>query len=114
MERCTDSSRDSRNSNAIRLRFPQDVANKRLWDYEDTNLTPEQITAMQAENVELRELLRLAVEDIKLIAKRSQRSSCDICNKEKCIGCYVERELEWQHADRMSKVMGGVAHDNPV
>lgn len=40
--------------------------------------------------------LAAAVEDMKVIAKRSQRSNCDMCNKQGCIGCYVERELEWR------------------
>lgn len=81
-----------------------------LAEYEDIGLTPDQATQMQKDNTELKELLRLAVEEL--------NKNCKACSgfNHSGGGCgmgvrrYTDcrndffKHWQWQHADRARKV----------
>ena len=76
---------------------------RRLGKYEDTRLTPDEVIAIQKENTELKELLKLVVSDV------FNTNDCEICSDiEEC----TLRETfnghcgfwQWQHADKLKEL----------
>lgn len=68
-----------------------------LWAYQDTNLTPEEIAALQAENTRLRAELEAAVKDLEEAASCMTCAmdwDCENSNSNGCSnGCYKWRRL---------------------
>lgn len=95
--------------------------NARLSAYEDTGLTPEEITKMQAENAKLRELLKVAVKDFESVANNvaydgfvcgeecAHFSKCDIFKNDDD-RIYRCQKFKWQHADEVEEVL---KNENP-
>ncbi len=87
----------------------------RLQTYEDTGLTPEQIVKMQADNAKMRELLKMAVEDIRKILADEYSSECQfcrlsrneyaLCHKSSVLDCWCCDNAKWQHADEVEEVL---------
>lgn len=85
--------------------------------YEDTGLTPEEVIAIQKENAELKELLKLAINELKRCA--DDNGGCYGCknldlDKDECICICEEGKLlcnsvdnnmwQWQHADKLKEL----------
>ena len=106
-----------------------EVAINRLAAYEDTGITPEQITAnksiigdltreicrQESEIEKLRELLKLAVEDMATAASDfcEYCSVCKYCKKDNYTceyrmnikDCINASDFRWQHADEVEEVL---------
>lgn len=94
-----------------------------LAAYEDTGITPEQITKMQNENAKLRELLKLAVANMDDIITDCNYTynDCDSYDDELCVrhcarnGCNCFKassddpckcdNFRWQYADEVEEVL---------
>lgn len=95
--------------------------------YEDTGLTPDEVIAIQKENTELKELLKLAFEDIRGIVTGMEE--CELCKNNdvgenikychkhdfdckncevlqicKCGQCKGTNNWQWQHADKLKEL----------
>ena len=100
---------------------------RRLGKYEDTRLTPDEVIAIQKENTELKELLKLAFEDIRGIVTGMEE--CELCKNNdvgenikychkhdfdckncevlqicKCGQCKGTNNWQWQHADKLKEL----------
>lgn len=90
---------------------------RRLGKYEDTGLTPDEVIAIQKENAELKELLKLAINELKRCA--DDNGGCYGCknldlDKDECICICEEGKLlcnsvdnnmwQWQHADKLKEL----------
>ena len=87
--------------------------NAQFSAYEDTGLTPKEIRKMQSENAKLRELLKLALQDIPIAAS----DFCEYCTVCKCrkdntceyrmnhSECINASGFRWQHADEVEEVL---------
>lgn len=100
---------------------------RRLGKYEDTRLTPDEVIAIQKENTELKELLKLAFEDIRGIV--TSMEECELCKNNdvgenikychkhdfdckncevlqicKCGQCKGTNNWQWQHADKLKEL----------
>lgn len=84
-----------------------------LAAYEDTGLEPSEIAEIQAENAKLRELLKLAMEDLK-ICSFQPCNYCEVCkygkNDDLCpfLMCTIganDSEFYWRHADEVEEIL---------
>lgn len=100
---------------------------RRLGKYEDTRLTPDEVIAIQKENTELKELLKLAFEDIRGVVTGMEE--CELCKNNdvgenikychkhdfdckncevlqicKCGQCKGTNNWQWQHADKLKEL----------
>lgn len=100
---------------------------RRLGKYEGTRLTPDEVIAIQKENTELKELLKLAFEDIRGIVTGMEE--CELCKNNdvgenikychkhdfdckncevlqicKCGQCKGTNNWQWQHADKLKEL----------
>lgn len=92
-----------------------------LAAYEDTGKTPEQVAALEKQNAELRELLKLAVEDIHKLLCEEYGSPCQFCkydNSEDAMCCKIGgsgswccQNAKWQRADRMEAAEAALKGD---
>ena len=105
----------------------EDMIIDRLGAYEDTGLTPEEIISIQKENAELKELLKLAFDDIRGIVTGMEE--CELCKNNdvgenikychkhdfdckncevlqicKCGQCKGTNNWQWQHADKLKEL----------
>ena len=80
----------------IKIGVDERKAFDKLAHYEDTGLTPEEIVSLNQQLAAVTAERDAALADMKKIAKKSQQSNCDFCNKKKCIGCHVEDNFEWR------------------
>ena len=104
---------------------------RRLGKYEDTRLTPDEVIAIQKENTELKELLKLAFDDIRGIVTGMEEcelcknndlgenikychkydldcKNCEVLQDCKCGQCKGTNNWQWQHADKLKELGGGV------
>lgn len=120
MERLTDT-----NGNLLNGLYNKDFERPilRLAAYEDTGITPEQITKMQAENAKLRELLKMAEEDMSEIItdhiytyENSDDYDNELCTRhcaQSGINCFERSSanpfecanFRWKHADEVEEVL---------
>ena len=100
---------------------------RRLGKYEGTRLTPDEVIAIQKENTELKELLKLSFEDIRGIVTGMEE--CELCKNNdvgenikychkhdfdckncevlqicKCGQCKGTNNWQWQHADKLKEL----------
>lgn len=91
-------------------------AGKRLAEYEDTGLTPEQIVKLQEQNVSLKELLRLTAKDANELFKAcdseydkhddiSEPENCKFCKSYSYGGCKMNHECKWRYAEKVEEVL---------
>lgn len=103
------------------------VSTNRLGAYEDTGLTPEEIITIHKENAELKELLKLAFEDIRGIVIGMEEcelcknndvgenikychkhdfdcKNCEVLKDCKCGQCKGTNNWQWQHADKLKEL----------
>lgn len=89
---------------------------KKLAEYEDTGLTPEQIVKLQKQNAILKELLRLTAKDAKGLFNAcdseyykhddiSEPENCKFCNSYSDGGCKMNHECKWRYADKVEGVL---------
>ncbi|MGN0592859.1 MAG: hypothetical protein ACI4JQ_06410 [Ruminococcus sp.] len=96
-----------------------------IIEYEDTGLTPKQIEQMKQENADLKRLLKLAVEHMRILADsiRSQADECSCCGLcaydgdfavgesgdylSECPGFESNECFVWEHAEEALKLIGG-------
>lgn len=105
----------------------EDMIIDRLGAYEDTGLTPEEIITIHKENAELKELLKLAFEDIRGIVIGMEEcelcknndvgenikychkhdfdcKNCEVLKDCKCGQCKGTNNWQWQHADKLKEL----------
>lgn len=93
----------------------EDMIIDRLGAYEDTGLTPEEIISIHKENAELKELLKLAVNELKRCADRCGEcygcKNLDLTKNEcMCKECkllcdtFDNNMWQWQHADKLKEL----------
>lgn len=89
---------------------------KKLAEYEDTGLTPEQIVKLQKQNAILKELLRLTAKDAKGLFNAcdseyykhddiSEPENCKFCNSYSDGECKMNHECKWRYADKVEGVL---------
>lgn len=89
---------------------------KKLAEYEDTGLTPEQIVKLQKQNAILKELLRLTAKDAKGLFNAcdseyyklddiSEPENCKFCNSYSDGGCKMNHECKWRYANKIEEVL---------
>ena len=89
---------------------------KKLAEYEDTGLTPEQIVKLQEQNAILKELLRLTAKDAKRLFNAcdseyykhddiSEPENCKFCNSYSDGGCKMNHECKWRYANKIEEVL---------
>lgn len=89
---------------------------KKLAEYEDTGLTPEQIVKLQKQNAILKELLRLTAKDAKGLFNAcdseyykhddiSEPEVCKFCNSYSDGECKMNHECKWRYADKVEGVL---------
>jgi len=89
---------------------------KKLAEYEDTGLTPEQIVKLQEQNAILKELLRATAEDAKGLFNAcgeeydkhddiSEPENCKFCKSYSDGGCKMNHECKWRYADKVEGVL---------
>lgn len=89
---------------------------KKLAEYEDTGLTPEQIVKLQKQNAILKELLRLTAKDAKGLFNAcdseyykhddiSEPENCKFCKSYSDGGCKMNHECKWRYADKVEGVL---------
>lgn len=105
----------------------EDMIIDRLGAYEDTGSTPEEIITIHKENAELKELLKLAFEDIRGIVIGMEEcelcknndvgenikychkhdfdcKNCEVLKDCKCGQCKGTNNWQWQHADKLKEL----------
>ena len=89
---------------------------KKLAEYEDTGLTPEQIVKLQKQNAILKELLRLTAKDAKGLFNAcdseyykhddiSEPEVCKFCNSYSDGECKMNHECKWRYANKIEEVL---------
>ena len=89
---------------------------KKLAEYEDTGLTPEQIVNLQKQNAILKELLRLTAKDAKGLFNAcdseyykhddiSEPENCKFCNSYSDGECKMNHECKWRYANKIEEVL---------
>lgn len=89
---------------------------ERLYEYENTGLTPEQIVKLQEQNAILKELLRLTAKDAKGLFNAcdseyykhddiSEPENCKFCKSYSDGGCKMNHECKWRYANKIEEVL---------
>ena len=89
---------------------------ERLYEYEDTGLTLEQIVKLQKQNAILKELLRLTTKDAKGLFNAcdseyykhddiSEPENCKFCKSYSDGGCKMNHECKWRYANKIEEVL---------